>query len=73
MMPEEKAAMLGRLVAANVVFRDLRESLGDAAELAKQNGAQGLAFAAYHLAESLRVYAAELSKFICARAEAEDD
>ena len=65
MTPEEKDAAVNRLVAANVMFRDLRDSLNDAAALAKEHGASALAFAAYHLSESLGSYATELTKFVC--------
>jgi|LauGreDrversion4_2_1035121.scaffolds.fasta_scaffold148787_3 prophage DNA circulation protein len=60
----EKDAALRRLMLANEVFRDLRVSVEDAAEMAKQTNSSALAFAAFHLSDSLRAYAHEMTKYV---------
>lgn len=64
MNAEEKDAAMSKLVDANIVFRDLRESVDEAAEAARDRGATGLAFAAYQLSEAIRAYAREMTRFI---------
>lgn len=63
MTPEERAAVAIRLFDMNRAMRDLQEHMADAADIAKQLGATGLAFATYHLSDSIAVYTATMNRY----------
>ena len=62
MTPREEFAI--RMLAMTRAMRDLRDEIDAAAELAKAVGATDLAFATYHLSESIAVYATTLNSYM---------
>lgn len=62
MKPREEFAV--RMIAMNRAMLDLRDEIDAAAELAKEVGATDLAFATYHLSESIAVYATALNSYM---------
>lgn len=64
MDPEERAALALRLFDMNKSMAALRIHIDAAAELAKEAGAMDLAFATFHLSESIAVYTNTLNRFI---------
>ena len=64
MTPEERSDLAVRLFAVNRTMRELRESIDSAADLAKATGATGLAFATYHLSDSIGVYMEAMNRYV---------
>ena len=64
MTPDERTAIALRLFELNKSMASLRIHIEAAAELAKDAGETGLAFATYHLSESIAVYTTTLNRFI---------
>lgn len=61
---DENAEMIRQMLVMNHTLRDLRESINAAAAVAKAADEPALAFAAFHLADSIGVYAKALSTFL---------
>lgn len=64
MTPEERSSLALRLFELNKSMSVLRLHMEAAAVLAKEAGETGLAFATYHLSESIAVYTTTLNRFI---------
>lgn len=64
MTPEERVALAIRLFELNRTMRDLREHIDAAAILAKASGATGLAFATFHLSDSIAVYTDAMNRYV---------
>lgn len=60
----EREALAVRLIATNQAMRELGEQMESAAAVAKAVGATDLAFATYHLSESISVYMVALNNFL---------
>lgn len=71
--PEERAERVAHMLEMNGVMRTLRDQIDTAAEMAKDCGETSLAFAAFHLAESIGVYMREVTGFMQRELEKEDD
>lgn len=69
----EREALAVRLIAMNRAMRALREEIDIAAELAKAVGALDLAFATFHLSESISVYTVALNNFMVSELKEDDD
>jgi len=61
---EEKYEVLGRMLEMQHSLRIVAEAAQLQAALAKETGADGLAFAIHMLRESVLVYSTELSKWV---------
>lgn len=68
----EREEMAARLIATNRAMRELREEMDVAASVAKAAGATDLAFATYHLSESISVYMVALNNFLVKELKADD-
>jgi len=64
MTPDERTDIVLRMMAMSVTLRTLVESLNASAEVAKEYGATSLAFATFHLSESVSEYSLALTKFV---------
>jgi hypothetical protein len=64
MTPDERYAVLGRMLEMQHSLRNVVEAAELQARLAKETGADGLAFAVHMLRESVLVYSTELSKWV---------
>jgi len=62
--PEERADKIVHMVTMNRTMRTLRDQIAAAAELAKESDELPLAFAAFHLADSIGVYMKEVTGFM---------
>lgn len=62
MTPREEFA--ARMIAMNRAMLNLRDEIDSAAEAAKEVGATDLAFATYHLSESIAVYTKALNSYM---------
>ena len=67
---EESAELIRKMLVMNKTLRELRGAITAGAEVAKLADEPALAFAAYHLADSIVVYSTELSKFLRKEIEA---
>lgn len=63
-LPDETAELIRKMLVMNHTLRDLRESIDAGAEVAKAADEPALAFAAFHLSDSIGVYSRELTKFM---------
>ncbi|NBW13945.1 MAG: hypothetical protein EBR82_68035 [Caulobacteraceae bacterium] len=63
MTPQDRTQLAARLFVMNATMRDLQEYISEAAAIAKESNATALAFATFHLSESLAVYIAEVNRF----------
>lgn len=61
---DDNTEMIRQMLVMNKTLRDLRITIDAGAEVAKAVDETALAFAAFHLSESIGVYAKELSKFL---------
>lgn len=61
---DENADLIRQMLVMNKTLRDLRIAIDAGAEVAKAADEPALAFAAFHLSDSIGVYAKELSKFL---------
>jgi hypothetical protein len=61
---DEKYDALGRMLEMQAALRKVADGAELQATLAKQTGADGLAFAIHMLRESVLVYSSELSKWV---------
>lgn len=64
MTPEERQSLAVSLFEMNRTMRDLKERMDVAADIAKQFGATELAFATYHLSDSISVYTSAMNRFV---------
>lgn len=70
--PDERTSLALRLFELNKSLSILRIHIEAAAEIAKEAGETGLAFATYHLAESIAAYATALNRFITGEITADE-
>lgn len=63
MTPEECIAIAVRLFEMNKTLSALRDHIDQAAETAKSVGATELAFATYHLSDSIAVFTAAVNRY----------
>lgn len=68
----EREALAVRLIVTNRAMRELREEIDTAATVAKAAGATDLAFATFHLSESISVYMVALNNFLVKELNAGD-
>jgi hypothetical protein len=61
--PDEKREVLRRLVSIEAAVRSIAEFAEDAAEIAKQSDAPGLAFSLLMLKEAIKSYGEEMNKW----------
>jgi hypothetical protein len=64
MTPDERYAVLARMLEMQHSLRNVVEAAELQARLAKETGADGLAFAVHMLKESVLAYSRELSKWV---------
>lgn len=61
---EESAELIRKMLVMNKTLRELQTAINAGAEVAKLADEPGLAFAAFHLSDSIGVYSKQLSKFL---------
>lgn len=64
MTPDDQAESIRRMVYIQSTLSQLRDYIDVIAATSKSVGAFGLAFAAFHLSDSIAAYAREVSKFL---------
>lgn len=64
MTSEERIILALRLFEMNKALSGLRVHIDDAAEIAKLAGATDVAFATFHLSESIAVYASTINRYV---------
>lgn len=64
MTPDEKAEAARRMINIQSTLRDMREHIELMGVMARGVGSLGLAFASFHLSDSIAVYAGEVAKFL---------
>jgi hypothetical protein len=67
--PEERTDIAMRLMSMKIALRTLVDHLNAAAEVAKDYGDPALAFATYHLSESVSEYSSALTRFVTGELE----
>lgn len=77
MTPDDRAEAARQLIFIQSTLRTLRDHVDFTARTAKAVGSLGLAFAAFHLSDSLAAYGLEVTKFIAedfhGKEEGDDD
>lgn len=64
MTPDDEAELVRRMLTMHGTLRDLRAAVEFAAEAAKAADETALAFSAFHLSDSIGVYARQLGRFL---------
>lgn len=64
MTPDERVAIALRLYEMNKTLSALRIYIDEAAELSKLAGATAVAFATFHLADSIAVYTDAMNRYV---------